>query len=288
MIIRTNFGLGDNIYLRPVLKWMPPTEIYLETPWPQVFLDLPKVKFLRPNNLILRTQKENVKRGFEWQQIGSYLPDFTVKYDLKKGNIIQNYIDALLGFNPSWLDNSIFIKQEWISKARLFVNTDRRICIIRPNTIRKEWQCPARNPHTKYLQRFINYYKDQFYIISIANLSKDHEEYDGVLEGVDLELTKGIDIEMFMGLFAIADMIVTSPSFWSALGIAMDKNMVIVYGAHYSHWNLNDPRCKTTKVTFVQPYPFDCCVRDKPNAFKDIPLSILDKAYREGVMRCYT
>ena len=46
MIVRGMKGLGDNIYQRAFVKRLP-GPVYLETPWPELYEDLPGVKFVR-------------------------------------------------------------------------------------------------------------------------------------------------------------------------------------------------------------------------------------------------
>ena len=56
-------GLGDNIYQRAHVRQAVAngSEIYLTTPWPQLYADLPGVRCVRPNSH-LRTQAKNEKQ----------------------------------------------------------------------------------------------------------------------------------------------------------------------------------------------------------------------------------
>lgn len=289
MIIRTNQGLGDCIYLRPVLKQLPHEGMILETPWPQVFMDIPKIKYAKPGGL-LRTQRNNVMRGWEWQP--NQQPDIVMgAYDLRQNTIIAHYCRMLLGHQPNWLDNSYALPiVDWAARAKRLINIRNKqlkpVCLIRPNTLRGEWMCPARNPKTQYLQRFIDTYKNKFFFISLADLQDGQEVYDGKLKGVDWEITVSFPIETVMGMFFLSDIIITSPSFWVAMGLMLQTNMVVIYGAHEPHYTINDKRCDSKFCTVVEPKPFNICDREITDAYKNIDSKVLDAAFTEGVGRC--
>ena len=54
-------GLGDNLYQRAVLKYCG-TQVALQTPWPQMYADLPNVTCV-PANSHLRTQRKSEQRS---------------------------------------------------------------------------------------------------------------------------------------------------------------------------------------------------------------------------------
>lgn len=293
MIIKTQFGLGDCLYLRPVIKHLPFNNMYLETSWPQAFSDLP-VKFIKPSGYNLRTQKDNVDSVDPklWSERPKCpVSEYTLSYNLDTGSITHNYCSILLGKQPRWFDNTLNLNLEWGIKAKRWLEKygwdgKKPICLIRQNTLRTEWTCPARNPIDDYLQQFVDKYKDKFCFVSIANL-KDNEEwltYD--IQNMDIKVTKGVPLTTLFGLFFCADIVVTSPSFWVPLGLALNTNMVVVYGAHEPHFRINDIRIKQNNCTIIEPEPFDLCDKDKLDAYKYIKSERLEKAFEEGVSKC--
>src|SRR5215467_8128712 len=61
LLIQGQWGLGDNIYARPFVKKLcEHREVYLDTPWPEIYEDLPVKFILKPRRL--RTQMKNVDR----------------------------------------------------------------------------------------------------------------------------------------------------------------------------------------------------------------------------------
>ena len=61
ILIRGMWGLGDNIFSRPFVRAAARKyDLYLETPWPELYADL-DIKFVRGRRL-LRTQQKNIAR----------------------------------------------------------------------------------------------------------------------------------------------------------------------------------------------------------------------------------
>ncbi len=264
MYIETMLGLGDCIYLRPILKWLP-VRPKLITPWPQIF---PEYQCCRPIWNHLRTQRDNIANYQGDLLEATPYPEYKLTYDLDRGTIQENYCNQLLGFQPKYLETSLIVQGDPFVKP---------LCLIRPNTIRKEWPCYARNPKTEYLQRFIDKHRKQYYFITLVNVKPDEEWIDGELD-VDEKLINQ-PIEKVLTLFQSAALIVTSPSFWVALGLEMHKRMLVIYGAHEEHFRINDKRIDHSQVTIIEPKPFDRCPVAKRNAFKDIDEVTLEEIY---------
>jgi len=282
MIIQTMSGIGDNIYFRPVLKWLHTNNVTLITPWPQVYQDIKGVKFAKPYNSYLRTQNDNIKAFKNWDAVdlrASYHLNFTTL----KGSFLTNFFDIVYGQQPSWVDSSMIIPDAWVVDASNLINSSKPVCLIRPNTIRLEWPCHARNPKHEYLQLFIDMYRDKYHFVSIANLCHGEEFYEKELK-VDQEILN-CTYEQTVGLFKLADLIVCSPSFWMPLGIALNLKTLVIYGAADAHWDLNDKRMKAPRLVYVEPTPFHrCSVRDN-NVYKDINQDVLLDAFEEVMKR---
>ena len=93
LVIRGMWGLGDNIYQRPFVRAAcRRAMVYLETPWPELYEDLP-VRFLRADRR-LRTQTRNVRRQpvSRWSVAPSRAREIRVGYgaaDLAAGSIVR-------------------------------------------------------------------------------------------------------------------------------------------------------------------------------------------------------
>ncbi len=57
-------GLGDNIYQRAFVQQIR-RPVFLETPWPELYQDMPHVQCVRPSTK-LRTQAKNIARQSRW------------------------------------------------------------------------------------------------------------------------------------------------------------------------------------------------------------------------------
>ena len=273
------FGLGDNFYTRFAFGNLPLHNVCLVTPWPQVYWDL-GCKFGKPKRIGLRTQEDNLKQKFDWVDYGHI--DIQPVYDSTKQQNVIAQLEAFIRKYPGTkLKQSFPLKQEWQKVSAI----NKPICLIRPNTLRKEWMCPARNPKNSYLQIFIDTYKKYFYFISIANLKHNEEEYEEPLKNTDLELLNE-PIESVFNLFNLAHLMVCSQSFWWPLSLALKKHTIILYGSHLPHEKFTDTRFDTSNVTVIQPEPFDLQPVTSFKAKKEIPFAVLMSNFEERVRKC--
>ena len=73
--IRGMQGLGDNVYQRAFIKSLVKSkEVLLETPWPEIYEDLPNIKFIKPQTK-LRTQKKSLEK------VDTMLGTYSTKFD---------------------------------------------------------------------------------------------------------------------------------------------------------------------------------------------------------------
>lgn len=162
MIIQGMYGLGDNFYQRAIIRELGPVSLY--TPWPEIYADLP-VRCLKPQTT-LRTQKKHIEKS----NFDNFRPSGIKKrlfYD-QRGTIIEA------------LERSIGVKNANLSikMPRLGLKKKKTI-IVRPCTVRAEWPASARNCDPKYLCQAVEALKDEFHIVSIADLEDGKEWIDG-------------------------------------------------------------------------------------------------------------
>jgi ADP-heptose:LPS heptosyltransferase len=285
VLVKTMLGLGDCFYIRFALRSLPSQALCLITSWPQVYHDFVGTKFVRPKDVAMRTQRANIEKlNIDWIETDKRF-DYSPCYQLSNPKRLVDQIASYLHGNivPLNYDVSFTVKQEWIEAAlELTKGAKKPICIIRPNTLRPEWLCPARNPKTEYLQRFIDNYKEEFHFVSIANLKHLCEYYDGELKGVDQEFTTGVPIETVFGLFHIAALAVFSPSFWLTTAYAIGTPSICIYGANVPHRRLEVPNL-VHNITAIEPENFHECNVTETNARKDIKLEVLDSTFEKVV-----
>lgn len=174
LAILGSWGLGDAIYARPLIAAAARRrDVYLETPWPELYADLP-IRFTRGNKA-LRTQQRNMLR----QPAGLWSPSPPIGTET-----------VALGYGPLELPQSdVFSvmagklpmrgRPVWDLPAlgESPIDTDGApLAVIRPVTLRTEWQNNARACRPEYIDHIAGDLKDAGYaVVVVADLS--HEEW---------------------------------------------------------------------------------------------------------------
>ena len=153
LVIKGMYGLGDNIMQRPFVRAAAAREgqVFLQTPWPELYADLPGVKPVRSMTR-LRTQQKNERRvpHHIWARCPTGARVAKIGYGhaaLERGNIYQAMDDCLpLGDAPFVMDLPRL-------RAPKIDTGGKPLAVIRPVTARREWLNPAR---TTSAVRFTN------------------------------------------------------------------------------------------------------------------------------------
>lgn len=268
MIIKTQLGLGDNIYQRPFIKALSKThELYLQTPWPQLFSDLP-VKFIKATTA-LRTQAKNVARDTVSYVEPLNMPTIEPRYigeDLKRGlNMVQSLKKAYK-CEPESFDLPKF--------ETIKINTKKPICIIRPATIRQEWIAASRNPDQKYLLDASRILRSKYYVISIADIDNVNEIGVQPLPEADLYFNGGeLTVEQILGLIQKADLVVGGVGFIVPACIATGTKLFCILGGNGGYNSpeiITDNQMNLSNVHFSKPDNFCQCTSAIHNCDKRI------------------
>lgn len=235
-------GIGDNFYQRPVIADMAKSykTVYLTTAAPEIYWDIPNVKFVRPKNINLRTQKKHVLTlskatwsdkpknadTIRWDRVGP--TSMSSPYN----RIQTKYIELE---NKEDFDFSFPVKNEWIKAAEKIISDlplkGKKLCIVRRPTIRKEWPCKSRNPKIEYYQLLMDKYKKEYFFLSIADIKDKHEWFSGSLKGIDGSFDKGeLPLTTLLGLIKLADMTITYPCLFMIAAIAMRAKCFTIFG----------------------------------------------------------
>lgn len=285
------YGFGDNIYERPfVIKATRENDrVYLFTPFPEIYPNIPNLFFTKPITQ-LRAQKKNIDRipASVWATPPP-APYTRKQFDYHRGrlqqnlNIIQGFEDSIGKINQ--LDFNMPAKPEWLTKAQAIlknINTEKKICIVKRPTLRREWLNISRNPKLEYIQLLIDTYKDEYFFISVADVNGTDEWLDGVLSGIDLDLNHGqTDIFTTAGLCALSDMVIGYPSYFLPLCISLKTKFFCIYGGSIKPELLTDPRMGTETYSFAAPDPFCNCIENDHQCKKDIPPGKVLKNFEE-------
>lgn len=277
VIINGPHGLGDNISQRPFVRAFAEREdVYLRTPWPQLYRDLSGVKCL-PAKSRLRTQAKNEARGYTWHEPPAGAKEVSVHYGSRtmlRGSLHDEierllplhgrpYVNDLPDFGPSP------------------VATDRPIAVVRPVTVRSEWSAVARNCRPEYIGEAAGRLRAAgYHVVTVADVEGNAERLLGAAPPADTAFLRGeLMVEQLMALIAHAAIVVTPFGFMVHAAIAYRRPMIVVAGGRGQHcapWKETDPRQDLTRVRFMIPDVY--CMCDKPD--HDCPKTISEFEHR--------
>ena len=234
IIVKGMHGLGDNIGQRNFIKEIG-FPIYLETPWPQLYSDLPNVKLL-PCNTYWRTQKKNLEVNKNKFKFHEYPEGNTIQLNVGynnealqgNGSIFKALSDTFGGVIPKTFDMPNFK-----SYAPMLPNVNK-LAIIRPTIQRKEWFSTSRNPASQYIYRASQLLKEaNYFIISVCDLEENLEWIEGEEPIADIKYHHGeLRIESLLGLIQSADILVGSPGMLIHASLASKVPMAVIYGGY--------------------------------------------------------
>jgi ADP-heptose:LPS heptosyltransferase len=238
-------GLGDNIHQRAIVRELTRKQVvYLETPWPSVYHDLrgPNLKLVCKLSS-LRTQMKNMEREasrYDMTHPPQNFGDRVITVWYSGYNVVQEgSVLAAMCNNASITerDFSLPVPDEWKYSTMEYLGgwtNGKPLLVYRPLVQRTEWEgCHARNPLIDQYHDIFQSIRDQFYVVSIADLVPHIEWIASKPINSDLELHAGeLPFEVMAGLFARASMVYASPGFAVPLAQAVGTPVVCVFGGY--------------------------------------------------------
>lgn len=213
-------GLGDNIYQRAVVRELTVVhDIWLETPWPELYADLP-IHCVRVETQ-LRTQAKNVARRTEWAVPPRELKPRQITYSGADGSQLEG-LCAALGVKADRLTFDLPPLPEQDREPYI---------VIRPATVRTEWPAEARNPLPEYLAMAAETLRRHFRIVSVADLSPGAEWPVLPLPYADETYHAGeLGVEELLALIAGAAGVVGGVGWLVPAAVAARVPMFLIYG----------------------------------------------------------
>lgn len=230
VLIHGMWGLGDNIYQRPFIRELAKSHnVYLGTPWPEIYEDLP-IKFYREMRN-LRTQLKNLQRQPKsvWSMPRRPIREMRIGYKLTNSSVIADFksVFNMPTFSPE-LDLPATIQPKHIR--------ERPIAMIRPLTVRMEWHNRARNPLPEYIEQIAELLMKTHCVINAADISAPHETLVGKLPPSHESYVKGeLTIRELLSLAASSDIIVGGVGWIVPAAVALNKRAFVILGGHGSH-----------------------------------------------------
>jgi len=270
LYIKGMHGLGDNIYQRGFIKLIK-KDVYLETPWPQIYEGLEHVKFVRPYTK-LRTQSKNIESTeVEWLDNVKHNPKnkLRIHYGKPKGSggIIREMRDCFNMRPPKQFDLPDFASQfPWIQDLGEFA-------LVRPVTERKEWFNKARNPKAEYIAKSAEMLKDMgIKVISIADLKPKEEWLVKPAPYADKKFHKGeLSVKELLALVQCSKYTIGGVGWIVPASLCYNTKAWIVLGGHGAY---NSPEFimyrQPNQVKFAMPDNFCRCRDMKHDCNKEI------------------
>lgn len=257
MIINGMFGLGDNLYERAFIKALP-KPVYLSTPWPFIFHDIPGVHFIRPQTN-LRTQAKNIARHTTWTMPPTRQPTRQIRYGAE--GIIPGMI-ASFGVMPGTFDLPPLPSSP----------VEGKYVVVRPATVRSEWRADTRNPDPEYIMRAAVKASARGYrVVSVADLVEGQEWAVEPLPHADRRYHKGeLPVEQLLALVKGAAAVIGGIGWLVPAALAAKVPAWIICGGQ---GGFNSPKqiCPDgSTITFAVPDNFCKCRLKTHNCDKRI------------------
>lgn len=234
-------GMGDNLHQRAIIRQLVERyEVWLETPWPCLYHDMPEVKLINPGSK-LRTQAKNAQReaanystGYPPRRANTLRVHYPPEAVRREGSVLAA-MSAQCGVAPG--DFTMPVQAAWLARADALIESwgaTRPIMIYRPLVERSEWGgCASRNPDRDAYKTLFDAIREQFFVVSVADLVPGREWAVGHEINADIKYHKGeLDIEVLSGLVKRSALVFTSPGFAVILAQAVGTPSVAVFGGY--------------------------------------------------------
>lgn len=251
MIIHGLQGLGDCIYQRAFLRQFS-VPVYLHTPWPQLYRDLPRVQCLRPATQ-LRTQLKNVAQQARWAVAPGAQGVRHIRYG---GAGIYSGMRDGFGVPAGLLDLPDFGPSPVAG----------RYIVVRPVTVRAEWRADTRNPLPEYVAKAAAEMRRRGYtVVSVADLEDGKEWALDPLPPADLQYHAGeLPVEQLLALLQGAAAVIGGIGWIVPASIAARVPALIVcggQGGYNAPELITDRSMDLSHITFLVPDNFCRCTQ---------------------------
>lgn len=246
MLIHSHRGLGDSVYERAFVKNLP-KPVWLDTPWPSVFSDIPGVHFVRPKTH-LRTQSKNILRHTDWEISPRGCEERHPRYGAE--GIIRG-MTASFGVDPAEFD---------LPPLPPSLESGPYV-VVRPATVRQEWRADTRNPLPDYIEWAAEWAQQRGYkVVSVADLEEGKEWVIGELPPADKRYHKGeLPVEELLALVQGAAAVIGGIGWLVPAALAARVQAWIICGGQ-GGFNAPEKICPPdSTITFAVPDNFCRC-----------------------------
>jgi hypothetical protein len=246
LLIAGMHGLGDNLHQRAIVsQLMDKWDVWLQTSWVSVYHDLTPLglKLVRKRTE-LRFQTANQEREAHlfsrtpcpnphdllpiWYRPEQVNSEGSVLGAMcKAAKVDYAKADFRLPIPCAWRHRILSRFESWG-----ILRSTKPLLVYRPLIERTEWGgCAARNPLLDVYHNLLMSLRDQFFIISVADLLPKREWISSYPVYADIELHQGeLPFEELAALFYLADLVYCSPGFAAVLAEAVETPSITVFG----------------------------------------------------------
>lgn len=238
-------GLGDNLHQRAVLrKFMDAgADVWLSSSWVSPYHDLVDrgLKVTR-GTTTLRKQTQNAAREARkfhhghpvgvCRHIQMRYPGPAVRHH---GSVLAAMMATAGVSMPG--DFRLPVPADWIASAREKLTErappNKPLMFYRPLVLRTEWLNDSRNPDPRAYYELFSQIRDQYAVVSVADIVPGREWIVGQQIGADVTFHKGeLTFEQMAGLVKLSALTYCSPGFAVILSQAVGTPVVSVFGGY--------------------------------------------------------
>lgn len=229
------YGLGDNIYQRAFVRVLAAqnAEVFIATPWPELYRDVANVRFVRPETP-LRTQAKNVRRQppQTWSPAPPDARRLRIFYghrELTSGSVVE-VMAACFGVPAA----GVVLDLPDFGPAP--VEAERPLALVRPVTARKEWLNRARNPRPEYVALAAERLMRTHHVVSVADVEAGAEWFEGEPPPAHVAFHAGeLTVSDMLALVRHADIVVGGVGWIVPAAIAAGVRLFVVLGGQGAH-----------------------------------------------------
>lgn len=284
--LRGMYGLGDTIYMRAVVAEaikQNPAQLYsVMTPWPQIWLGLTATQ---RSGTTLRMQKRNEDASAHLYAPPPPRSSFNRRLHIGyggedfKGN--RSMLDKLAQQIGVALPESVSVgwtvPEEWkcrpnaeticrddpeATDAQRAEIASRPLAFVRPPTVRKEWEAPARNPDQAAFFAMVCSLMNTHHVVSVASIEEKKEWLVGEIPAHTRFEHGELDFQNMMGLLAASDVALGGVGFLlPALQTVQTRGVILAGGALMGNGPtaVMDNRMDWTRVKMILPDEGEQC-----------------------------
>lgn len=279
--VSTMQGMGDAIWQRPAVEYLLTQydTVYLLNAWPQLFEDFgPRLKLLRPSGLEGSRMYYMIDRyqwtAEPWRTIDHHAIRLVYHVPHCTKPIIPTILER--AYAPEGHPYQLSLPRKWDALGNA-LKQGKKLLLVRPPTIRKEWPCPARCGDPAAYQFLVTGLEQRgYHVVEVGTVHEDEPLFGKELQhSGDRYLRGELSPEQLWGLVAVADLVLTGPCNVLPLAMAYQRQIIGVWGGYEAPWltvhNYKHIRCLTPEPFTPVPDP-----EHIPN--RTIPLAKLEEA----------